>query len=71
MCVTVNGVSSHPCKILTLIREQSLKMLQTGVEEFKIFLCKISYPNIKCYFGFVPQQKNREKVSTPKTKRNV
>ena len=53
------------------LREQSLKMLQTGVEEFKIFLWKISYPNIKCYFGFIPQQKNGEKVNTPTTKKKV
>ena len=46
---------SAPC--LISIREQSLKMLQTGVQEFKIFLWKISHPNIKFYFGFIPQQK--------------
>ena len=39
-----------------------LKMLQTGVEEFKIFLWKISHPNIKFYFGFIPQQKNEKKL---------
>ena len=44
------------------IREQSLKMLQTGVEEFKIFLWKISQPNIKIFFGFIPQQKMRKKL---------
>ena len=49
------------------VREQSLKMLQTGVEEFKIFLWKISHPNIKFYFGFIPQQKNEKKVNTPTT----
>ena len=37
-------------------------MLQTGVEEFKIFLWKISHPNIKFYFGFTPQQKNEKKL---------
>ena len=51
------------------VREQSLKMLQTGVEEFKIFLWKISQPNIKFYFGFIPQQKNEKKVNTPTTKK--
>ena len=54
-----------------LFREQSLKMLQTGVEEFKIFLWKISHPNIKFYFGFIPQQKYEKKVNTPTTKKNV
>ena len=53
------------------VREQSLKMLQTGVEEFKIFLWKISHPNIKLYFGFIPQQKNEKKVNTPTTKKKV
>ena len=33
--------------LFVLFRKQSLKMLQTGVEEFKIFLWKISLPNIK------------------------
>ena len=51
------------------LREQSLKMLQTGVEEFKIFLWKISHPNIKFYFGFIPQQQNEKKVNTPTTKK--
>ena len=37
-------------------------MLQTGVEEFKIFLWKISHPNIKFYFGLIPQQKNEKKL---------
>ena len=37
-------------------------MLQTGVEEFKIFPWKISHPNIKFYFGFIPQQKIRKKL---------
>ena len=44
-----------------MLREQSLKMLQTGVEEFKIFLWKSSHPNIKFYFDFIPQQKNEKK----------
>ena len=46
---------------LPSIKEQSLRMLQTAAEEFKIFLWKITYPNIKCYFGFIPQQKQWEK----------
>ena len=46
-------------------------MLQTGVEEFKIFLWKISHPNIKFYFSFIPQQKNEKKVNTPTTKKSL
>ena len=53
------------------IKEQSLKMLQTGVEEFKIFLWKISHPNIKFYFGFIPQQRNEKKVNTPTIKKKL
>ena len=49
-------------EIFARVREQSLRMLQTGVEEFKIYLCKISYLNIKCYFGFVPEQKIEKKL---------
>ena len=44
------------------LRERSLRMLWAGVEEFKIFLWKISYPNIKCYFGFIPQQEMGKKL---------
>ena len=52
-------------------REQSLKMLQTGVEEFKVFLWKISHPNIKFYFGFIPQQKSEKKVNTPTKRKSL
>ena len=52
-------------------REQSLKMLQTGVEEFKIFLWKISHPNIKFYFGFIPQQKNEKKLIPQQQQKKV
>ena len=51
------------------LREQSLKMLQIGVEEFKIFLWKISHPNIKFIFGFIPPKKDEKQVNTPTTKK--
>ena len=52
------------------IRERSLRMLQIGAEEFKIFLWKISFPNTKCYFGFIPQQEMGEKL-IPKQQRQT
>ena len=54
---------------ISAVREQSLKMLQTGAEEFKVFLWKISHPKVKFYLGFIPQQKNEKKVNTPTTKK--
>ena len=56
--------------VSNLVREQSFEMLPTGVEEFKMFLGKISHPNIKFYFGFKPQRKNEKKVNTTTTKKN-
>ena len=44
------------------LREQSLKMLQTGVEEFKIFLWKISYPNKKVEKKLLPQNKEESLI---------
>ena len=47
-----------------------IKNVIDWVEEFKIFLLKISHSYIKFYFlGFIPQQKNEKKVNTPTTKK--
>ena len=37
-------------------------MLQTGVEEFKIFLWKISHPNIDFSLVSYPNKKNEKKL---------
>ena len=44
-----------------MLREQSLKMLQTGVEEFKIFLWKMSHPNNFILVSY-PDKEMRKKL---------